>query len=215
MRVHLINPSHVSFGVAVITPRWLYVLAAATPPMWGDPAIVDETLEPIDPRPFRLAMWLALDCTQATRSGATRSDKRRALAVHGSFLEAFTPPSFRMRLTRLVAPTLLFEEMATWFGHASSRTVQMAGRNVFTREAVFRVIDSCPLAGTSCRVNGTCGPRCRPCAAVPSIVLFVLCGAQMGRNLVSAVLTPSSGKWWSCAVWDFVLLRWPTTISIP
>ena len=29
-RVHLINPSHVSFGVAVITPRWLYVLAAAT-----------------------------------------------------------------------------------------------------------------------------------------------------------------------------------------
>ena len=29
-RVHLVNPSHVSFGVAVITPRWLYVLAAAT-----------------------------------------------------------------------------------------------------------------------------------------------------------------------------------------
>ena len=29
-RVHLINPSNVSFGVAVITPRWLYVLAAAT-----------------------------------------------------------------------------------------------------------------------------------------------------------------------------------------
>ena len=48
MRVHLVNPSHVSFGVAVITPRWLYVLAAATPRMWGDPLIVDETLEPID-----------------------------------------------------------------------------------------------------------------------------------------------------------------------
>ena len=29
-RVHLINPSNLSFGVAVITPRWLYVLAAAT-----------------------------------------------------------------------------------------------------------------------------------------------------------------------------------------
>jgi hypothetical protein len=28
--------------------RWLYVLAAATPRMWGDPLIVDETLEPID-----------------------------------------------------------------------------------------------------------------------------------------------------------------------
>jgi radical SAM superfamily enzyme YgiQ (UPF0313 family) len=49
MRIHLINPSHVSFGVAVITPRWLYVLAAATPPEYGDPLITDETLERLDP----------------------------------------------------------------------------------------------------------------------------------------------------------------------
>jgi hypothetical protein len=47
-RVHLINPSDVSFGVAVITPRWLYVLAAATGQQWGDPLMVDETLERID-----------------------------------------------------------------------------------------------------------------------------------------------------------------------
>ena len=43
--VHLINPSHVSFGVAVITPRWLYVLAAATGTRWGNPRLVDESLE--------------------------------------------------------------------------------------------------------------------------------------------------------------------------
>jgi len=49
LRVHLVNPSHVSFGIAVITPRWLYVLAAATPAKWGDPALVDETLEVFDP----------------------------------------------------------------------------------------------------------------------------------------------------------------------
>ena len=49
MRVHLVNPSHVSFGVGVITPRWLYVLAAATPARFGDPVIVDETLERLDP----------------------------------------------------------------------------------------------------------------------------------------------------------------------
>ncbi len=48
-RIHLINPSHVSFGVAVITPRWLYVLAAATPSEYGDPLITDETLEQFDP----------------------------------------------------------------------------------------------------------------------------------------------------------------------
>ena len=28
MKVHLINPSALAFGVGVITPRWLYVLAA-------------------------------------------------------------------------------------------------------------------------------------------------------------------------------------------
>ncbi len=49
MRIHLVNPSDLSFGTAVITPRWLYVLAAATPRTFGDPQIVDETLEPFDP----------------------------------------------------------------------------------------------------------------------------------------------------------------------
>jgi radical SAM superfamily enzyme YgiQ (UPF0313 family) len=49
LRVHLINPSDVSFGIGVITPRWLYVLAAATPAKYGDPIITDETLEAFDP----------------------------------------------------------------------------------------------------------------------------------------------------------------------
>ena len=49
MRVHLVNPSDTSFGIGVITPRWLYVLAAATPADHGDPFITDETLEQIQP----------------------------------------------------------------------------------------------------------------------------------------------------------------------
>ena len=53
MKVHLVNPSDVSFGTAVITPRWLYVLAAATPRCYGDPAIVDETLAQVDPAGIR------------------------------------------------------------------------------------------------------------------------------------------------------------------
>ena len=48
MTIHLVNPSDISFGTAVITPRWLYVLAAATPRQFGDPHVVDETLEPLD-----------------------------------------------------------------------------------------------------------------------------------------------------------------------
>jgi radical SAM superfamily enzyme YgiQ (UPF0313 family) len=48
LRIHLVNPSDVSFGIAVITPRWLYVLAAASGRAWGDPVIVDETLDTLD-----------------------------------------------------------------------------------------------------------------------------------------------------------------------
>src|SRR5690242_11797714 len=49
MRVHLINPSDTAFGTGVITPRWLFVLAAATPAIYGNPSIVDETIEPVSP----------------------------------------------------------------------------------------------------------------------------------------------------------------------
>src|SRR5579864_2543950 len=49
VKIHLINPSSVSFGTAVITPRWLYVLAGATPSRYGVPHIVDETLSPVRP----------------------------------------------------------------------------------------------------------------------------------------------------------------------
>lgn len=49
IKVHLINPSDQSFGTAVITPRWLYVLAAATPESFGNAQICDETLEQLDP----------------------------------------------------------------------------------------------------------------------------------------------------------------------
>ena len=48
MRVFLVNPNHLSFGVGVITPRWLYVIAAATPRTFGDPVVIDESLEQID-----------------------------------------------------------------------------------------------------------------------------------------------------------------------
>jgi radical SAM superfamily enzyme YgiQ (UPF0313 family) len=49
MSVHLVNPSDNSFGTAVITPRWLFVLAAATPQAAGDPILVDESLEQVVP----------------------------------------------------------------------------------------------------------------------------------------------------------------------
>ena len=49
LSVHLVNPSDNSFGTAVITPRWLFVLAAATPSSAGDPILIDESLEQVLP----------------------------------------------------------------------------------------------------------------------------------------------------------------------
>src|SRR5258708_32528954 len=49
MNVHLINPSSVSFGTAVITPRCEYVRAAATPESFGDPILAHDTLYQMDP----------------------------------------------------------------------------------------------------------------------------------------------------------------------
>jgi radical SAM superfamily enzyme YgiQ (UPF0313 family) len=48
VQVYLVNPSDSSFGVAVITPRWLFVLAAATPRAFGTPVLADETLAEFD-----------------------------------------------------------------------------------------------------------------------------------------------------------------------
>jgi radical SAM superfamily enzyme YgiQ (UPF0313 family) len=53
MAIHLINPSRVSFGTAVITPRWLFVLAGATPLSLGDPHLIDETIERSVPAAFQ------------------------------------------------------------------------------------------------------------------------------------------------------------------
>src|SRR5262249_26065198 len=50
-RVILVNPSLSTVGYSFITPRWLYVMAQATPSdLVGDPILVDESIEAFDPR---------------------------------------------------------------------------------------------------------------------------------------------------------------------
>jgi len=48
LKVCLVNPSDLSFGTGVVAPRWLYVLASATPKSFGNPYLCDESLEPFD-----------------------------------------------------------------------------------------------------------------------------------------------------------------------
>ena len=105
-RVHLINPSDLSFGVAVITPRWLYVLAAATGTEWGDPCLVDETLDRIDVSTIASGTSSASASTPATPCVDTKSDGRRGSGGHGWCLVGSTRPSSRTKRTDMAAHTL-------------------------------------------------------------------------------------------------------------
>lgn len=50
-KVILVNPSNSTFGYSFIAPRWLYVIAQATPvDLVGDPVIIDESIEKFDPK---------------------------------------------------------------------------------------------------------------------------------------------------------------------
>ena len=49
-KVILINPSMSTPGYSFITPRWLYVIAQATPvDLVGDPVLIDESIQRFNP----------------------------------------------------------------------------------------------------------------------------------------------------------------------
>ncbi len=49
-KVILVNPSMLTMGYSIITPRWLFVIARATPTdLVGDPVLVDEAIEQFHP----------------------------------------------------------------------------------------------------------------------------------------------------------------------
>jgi radical SAM superfamily enzyme YgiQ (UPF0313 family) len=49
-KVVLVNPAMTTLGYSVITPRWLFVIAQATPvELVGDPVLVDEAIQEFDP----------------------------------------------------------------------------------------------------------------------------------------------------------------------
>src|SRR5678815_4421463 len=101
MRIHLVNPSDVSFGTAVITPRWPYVLAAVTPERYGTPHIVDETLEPFDPESVRSGdvVGIGIHTANAFRGyhvgGLARA--RGAFVIFGGIHASLFPEEVRQR----------------------------------------------------------------------------------------------------------------------
>jgi len=99
VRVHLVNPSDLSFGTSVITPRWLYVLAAATPYRYDVPLLVDETVEPFDPSSVRPGdvVGIGIHTSNALRGyrvGAMARE-RGAYVVYGGIHATLFPDEVR------------------------------------------------------------------------------------------------------------------------
>jgi radical SAM superfamily enzyme YgiQ (UPF0313 family) len=90
-----------AFGVAVITPRWLYVLAAATGSRWGDPHLVDETLDHVDPGAFapRDVVGIGIHTGNALRGYAIGrlARERGAWVVFGGIHATLFPEEARER----------------------------------------------------------------------------------------------------------------------
>ena len=65
-KVILINPAMSTMGYSIITPRWLFVIAQATPvELVGDPVLVDESLHEFDPSIVRPEISWALASARA------------------------------------------------------------------------------------------------------------------------------------------------------
>src|SRR5947207_6122540 len=53
-KVFIVNPANASIGFSVMTPRWLYVIAGATPTeLVGDPVVIDEPVTRFKPEDVR------------------------------------------------------------------------------------------------------------------------------------------------------------------
>ena len=186
-RVHLINPSEVSFGVAVITPRWLYVLAAATGSDWGDPILVDETLEPLDlddsPGRRRRHRHSHGQCPARLRDRAAGARARRVGGLRRHSRHALSRRSARARRGAR--------------GRQGRRRHRLAaGRRATAWPAQpQRIYDGGRIGGdqlragalgSAARRTATCGRRCRRFAAVRSTARSARCGGPTARSRGSA-----------------------------
>jgi radical SAM superfamily enzyme YgiQ (UPF0313 family) len=182
MKVHLVNPSHQSFGTAVITPRWMFVIAAATPRSFGDPNLVDETIHPFDPNRVQPGDVVGISIhTENALRGYTIgkiSRERGAFVIFGGIHATLFPDEARI--------------------HGGAHAVVMGDGEIVWAKALADCHDATPqstyLGGRveasnflSARwilylASTICGPPCRPSVAVPNTARFV----RSGRRMASA-----------------------------
>ena len=187
-RVHLINPSDVSFGVAVITPRWLYVLAAATGTTVGRSASSSTKRSSRSIRPTIAAgdvVGIGIHTGNALRGYEIGriARERGAWVVYGGIHATLFPDEAHEHGGAhavvkgdgdLVWPTVVADCFA---GTPAAR---------LRRRTRSTAIGSCRRAGICCRQDATCGRRCRPCAAARSTARSARSGAPTARSRGSA-----------------------------
>ena len=145
----MVNPSDNSFGTAVITPRWLFVLAAATPPSVGDPILVDESLEQIDPDSIQPGdiVGISVHTGNALRGYQVgrMARERGAWVVYGGIHATLFPEE---ALEQGQAPRRRQGRRRPRLGLKSLQTAWPAIPAASTKAAASRAPISCPPAGT-------------------------------------------------------------------
>ena len=216
IRIHLINPSHVSFGVAVITPRWLFVLAAATPSEYGDPRITDETLEQFDPSTIARGRCRRHRHPHGQRPAGIRGRQDRARPGRVRRLWRHSRHALPGRSARTsAAATPSSRATATSRGARPSRAASTARSTLSTKAEKSTPSISSARGGICCPPIGICGHPYRRCAAARNTARSVRCGRPTARNRASAGSTPSCRKLSNCGASDSGSSRLPTTTSIP
>lgn len=95
-RIFLVNPAAKTFGHSLITPRWLYVIAGATPTgLVGDPIIIDETITRFDPDMLRPGDIVGLGITTGNCIPGyrvlTQAKERGAIVIVGGIHTTIFP----------------------------------------------------------------------------------------------------------------------------
>lgn len=142
IKVHLVNPSDNSFGTAVITPRWLFVLAAATPSIAGDPILVDESLEQIVPESISPGDIVGISVHTGNALRGYEVGRMARARAHGSFTAEFMRRSSPRSPLNAAKLTLLSKATVTSSGPRSSPIVSQASPAQSTMAAVLKAASS-------------------------------------------------------------------------
>ena len=188
VRVHLVNPSDVSFGTAVITPRWLYVLAAATPARFGDPAHRRRNARAVRSRPASTegdVVGIGIHTGNALRGYAIGqlARARGAFVVFGGIHATLFPDEAR---EHGAAHAVVKGDGDLIWPKVARRLRRRARRSRSTTGGRIEGDAFLPARWDLLPSDATCGPRCRRCAAARSTARSARCGGPTARSRASA-----------------------------